>query len=90
MKLGYAILSFSKMIVGSVLLLLVFNPANYASVSQRAVLDEYDNIYCMKPEEARKDPIRHSAMAAVMSRVTIKADLGTLALLEYAKCKVVN
>jgi hypothetical protein len=90
MKLGYAILSCSKILIGSVLLMLVLNPANYASVSQRAILDEYDGVYCMKSEEARKDPIRHSAMAAVMSRLTIKANLGALALLEYAKCKVTN
>jgi hypothetical protein len=89
-KLGYAILSCSKILIGSVLLMLVLNPANYASVSQRAILDEYGNVYCLKPEEARKDPIRHSAMAAIMSRLTIKANLGTLALLEYAKCKVTN
>ena len=90
MKLAYAILYCVKILIGSVLLLLVINPANYASVSQQAILGEYNNIYCLKPEEARKDPIRHSAMAAIMSRMTIKADLGNLALLEYAKCKVTN
>ncbi len=84
MRFAKLLLYFGYCSIGSVLLLLFFNPANYASVAQRAVLNEYNNIYCLKPEEARKDPIRHSAMAAVMSRLTIKADLGNLALLEYA------
>jgi hypothetical protein len=90
MKLAYAILYCLKIALGSVLLLLVINPANYASVSQQAILDEYNNIYRLKPEEARKDPIRHGAMAAIISRLTIKANLGSIALAEYAKCRVAN
>lgn len=88
MKLGRAILSFSKILIGSVLLLLVLNPANHASVSQRSILDEYLDVYCLKPEEARKDPAKFSAQGALMSRLTIKAGLGAIALLEYAKCSV--
>ncbi len=90
MKLGRTILSFSKILIGSVLLMLVLNPANYASVSQRAILEEYLDVYCLKPEEARKDVVKFLNQGALMSRLTIKANLGNLALLEYAKCKATN
>jgi hypothetical protein len=90
MKLAHAILYCFKIAIGSVLLLLVFDPANYANVSQRSIMEEYLNVYCLKPEEARKDPAKYAAHGALMSRLTIKANLGSLALLEYAKCKAVN
>jgi len=90
MKLGYTILSCSKILIGAVLLLLILNPANYTSASQRSILEEYLSVYCLKPEEAKKDPAKFSAQGALMSRLTIKANLGTLALLEYVKCKAIN
>jgi hypothetical protein len=90
MKLGWAILSCTKILIGSVLLLLVLNPTNYADLAQTAILQEYINVYCLKPEDARKDPAKYNAQGALMSRMTIRANLGSVALLEYAKCKVIN
>jgi len=71
-------------------LLLVLNPTQYADLAQTAILQEYINVYCLQPEQARKDPAKFSALGALMSRLTIRANLGSVALLEYAKCKVLK
>ena len=90
MKLGRAILSCTKILIGSVLLLLVLNPTRYADLAQTAILQEYINVYCLQSKEARADTVKYGAQGALMSRLTIRANLGSVALLEYAKCKVTN
>lgn len=88
MKIGYFILASSYSVVGSVALLLLMNPMQYASEAQKAILSEYDGLYCTPAAEARKNPLQHSAVAAAMSRIVVKTNLGSLALAEYVKCKV--
>jgi hypothetical protein len=80
----------TKIVVGSVVLLLIMNPAQFANQTQRAILDEYAGLYCTPVAEARKNPLQHSAVAAAMSRIVVKAGLGSMALAEYARCKVLN
>lgn len=87
MKLGYHVLYSAYSLLAVVLALLWINPANHGSDAQKAILAEYDGLYCIPVEEARKNPLQHSAVAAAMSRIVVKADLGILAIAEYARCK---
>ncbi len=90
MKLGHAILTCTKILIGSVLLLLIVNPTRYANLAQTAILQEYLNVYCLKSEEARKDPVKYNAQGVLMSKLTIGTGLGVIALLEYGKCKIIH
>lgn len=90
MRFGRALLSFAKIVVGSVILMLIMNPAKYASEAQQAIISEYDGLYCSPVAEARKNPLQHLGAAEVMSRVVVKSHLGNLALAEYAKCKIIG
>jgi hypothetical protein len=55
------------------------------SETQRIILAEYLSIYCTK--DGRHDPMFVIGSEAAISRIVVKANIGALALLEYAKCK---
>lgn len=85
MRLAKLLLYFGYCSIGTVLALLAVNPANYANVSQRAILHEYLAAFCTKDERHDKQFV--IGTAAAMSRIVVEANLGTVALAEYAKCK---
>ncbi len=88
MKLVWIILLFFINILIILVLLLIFNPIQYANLAQTAILQEYVNVYCIDSEEAHKNKVKFAAQGALMSRLTIGTGLGSIALLEYAKCKI--
>lgn len=70
---------------GGMMGFVVVGPLPPAEIAQRALLDEYLAIYC-HPDRAH--PERWIGEAQVLSRLTIKANLGERALAEYASCKI--
>ena len=78
MRLGYALLSCSKIVVGSVILMLIMNPMQYASDAQKAILAEYDGLYCMPVAEARKNgalyQFKFDAADTFLERSVLKID----------------
>lgn len=56
------------------------------NATQEIVMHEYLSTSCKKDNQR---PVQYLVgQAAVLSRVIVKANLGTIALAEYAKCKV--
>jgi hypothetical protein len=62
------------------------NPVASLNETQRAVLDEYLAVYCRGV--ANRSPDFITGAGAVLSRLTIKAGIGTVALAEYGKCRL--
>ena len=64
----------------------ICDPRSKANGAQQEILEEYLSAYC------RLDPLHskdfQAGEMAVLSRLTIATGIGTLALAEYAKCKV--
>jgi hypothetical protein len=66
--------------------LVALNPRQNANETQEVILKEYLAAFCVKDDRHSKDFV--IGTAAAMSRIVVKANLGKLALAEYAKCKV--
>jgi hypothetical protein len=64
------------------------NPVQDLNETQKIVLNEYLAAFCAKDDRHDRQFI-FGTMAA-MSRIVVKANLGNLALAEYAKCKAAN
>lgn len=86
MSLGYHILYLFYSMIIVVSMLLWFNPANYTTQAQAVILQEYVKAYCYPDERFDKNYL--IGQTAVLSRLTIKAGIGEIALAEYVKCRV--
>lgn len=66
----------------------ITNPALRVNPAQDVILKEYLKTYCYKSRPAN-DSARFVAAgeAAVLSRLTISAGIGEVALAEYARCR---
>jgi hypothetical protein len=64
----------------------LLNPAQALNETQSVVMGEYLAAFCSKDDRHDKQFV--IGTAAAMSRIVVKANLGNLALAEYAKCKV--
>lgn len=70
---------------------LLLDPRSHASAAQEAMLAQYLKVYCNKhPPRDFAGQIFAGGEAAALSRVTISAGIGELALAEYAKCKILG
>lgn len=65
--------------------ILLLDPKGRADEAQRAILEEYVAAFC-RPD-MKHDPQFVIGSAATLSRLSIRTGLGSLALLEYAKCR---
>lgn len=65
----------------------VVDPPDNIDDARKAILAEYVNAYCGWDRRQHSPDFLH-AQSALMSRLTIKAGLGEIALVEYAKCKI--
>ena len=62
------------------------DPMQGLNETQAAVMQEYLAAFCVRDDRHDKQFI--IGTAATMSRIVVKANLGNLALAEYAKCKL--
>jgi hypothetical protein len=62
------------------------DPRSNLDDARGAILNEYLLTYCRY--DPRHSPEYHAAKTALLSRLTIKAGIGEIALAEYAKCKI--
>ena len=67
---------------------LLLNPAQALNETQSVVMHEYLAAFCSKDDRHDKQFV--IGTAAAMSRIVVKANLGPLALAEYAKCKIIH
>lgn len=76
-------------IAGAVGCYALLDPTLRLGAEQKAIIDEYLLVYCQHSKPGLPDDTKIFVIgeAATMSRVTIAAGLGPLALVEYAKCK---
>jgi hypothetical protein len=66
--------------------LFLLTPVQDLNATQRAVLDEYLATYCVK--DTTHNGWFVVGQSAALSRIVVRANLGNLALIEYAKCKI--
>ena len=66
---------------------LAIDPVSKADRAQKAILAEYLATYCHPDQDHLEAFI---AQAAALSRVMVKAELGDVALAEYAKCRTIT
>ncbi len=71
--------------LGGAGLYVVLRPEQHINETQAAVMAEYLNSFCRKDDKHDKQFL--IGQAAAMSRIVVKAKIGELALVEYAKCK---
>jgi hypothetical protein len=62
------------------------NPKNDLDEARSAILQEYLSVYCYR--DTRHSLDYRVGETAILSRLTIKAGIGEIALAEYAKCKI--
>lgn len=70
---------------GSALTYAGMHPTERIGAAREAILNEYLATYC--GADLRQGPQYHAGAAAVLSRLTIKAGIGAIALAEYGKCR---
>jgi hypothetical protein len=64
----------------------LLNPMQSLNETQSVVMQEYLAAFCSKDERHDKQFV--IGTAAALSRIVVKANLGNLALAEFAKCQV--
>jgi len=87
MKLAKILLHCGYCSIGIVLGLLYINPARYEGQAGRAIVDQFAATYCnLHPAQSKADADLQSAMAGLMSRMSIDAGVGLVAREAYLKC----
>lgn len=78
------------LISGIIVVMCAADPVARANIAQQAILQQYLLVYCQhsKPGLNDTDKIFVSGEAAAMSRTTIAAGLGALALAAYGECRM--
>jgi hypothetical protein len=64
----------------------IFDPRGHLDETQTAIIDEIEDVYCLKRQPGQYFP----GEAAALSRVAVRAGLGSLAIAVTTKCALIH